>query len=219
MYGKISSEMEARNLFFLCTIVLLLLFALSNFPYAPPDTPEQFSKNRPFLSQRNPQVLQYPNNPEHNHRHRHSSDVPRHPLDPLTISELNKVRKIIRAYSLFRNEKYALHSVVLEEPEKELVLTWRKGDPLLHRKASVVARVGGVGHVITVDLETSRVITHDEMGHFSGYPTMTIEDMTSSTWAPLANSEFNRTILERGVDLADVVCLPLSTGWFGMFFF
>lgn len=216
--------MEAKNLFFLCSMVLILLFTVSNLPYAPPDTAEQLdcgsyspwctSKNRPFQHKKAPEVLRYPNNPEHHH-HRHSSDVPRHPLDPLTISELNKVRRIIQAHSLFRNARYALHSVVLEEPEKELVVTWRKGDPLLPRKASVVARAGGVGYVLTVDLETSQVNTHPDMDHLSGYPTMTVDEMTSSTWAPLANSEFNRTILERGVDLVDVACLPLSTGWFG----
>lgn len=44
---------------------------------------------------------------------------------------------------------------------------------------------------------------------------MTIEDMTSATWAPLASSKFNRTIIDRGIDLADLACLPISSGWFG----
>ena len=68
--------------------------------------------------------------------------------------------------------------------------------------------------MLTVELETSKVILH-ETGPHSGYPTMTVEDMTSSTWAPLANADFNRTIIERGVDLADLACLPISSGWFG----
>ncbi|KAF5176159.1 Primary amine oxidase [Thalictrum thalictroides] len=44
---------------------------------------------------------------------------------------------------------------------------------------------------------------------------MTIEDMSSSPWAPLSDANFNRTIIDRGINLADLACLPISTGWFG----
>lgn len=102
----------------------------------------------------------------------------------------------------------------LEEPEKSRVLEWKRGDLLPPRKASVVARVRGASHVLTVDLATSEVIVH-RIGPHSGYPTMTVEDMTTATVAPLASVEFNRTIVDRGVDLTDLACLPISTGWFG----
>lgn len=104
--------------------------------------------------------------------------------------------------------------MVLEEPEKATVLRWKKGELLPPRKAAVVARVGGTSLVLTVDLDSGEVVRH-ETGEQAGYPTMTVEDMTSATWAPLASAEFNRTVVARGVDLADLACLPLSTGWFG----
>lgn len=85
---------------------------------------------------------------------------------------------------------------------------------MLPRKAAVVARVSGQSHVLTVDIDTSEVNVQ-ETNPLSGYPTMTIEDMTSSTWAPLSNGDFNRTIIERGVDLKDLACLPISLGWYG----
>lgn len=44
---------------------------------------------------------------------------------------------------------------------------------------------------------------------------MTLEEMTSAAWAPLSNPDFNRTIIARGIDLADLACLPLSGGWYG----
>lgn len=120
------------------------------------------------------------------------------------------------SHALFNSAKsHAFHSIVLEEPEKDLVLKWRKGDPLLPRKASVIARVDGVSHVLTVDLSTGEVVSQDSVPH-SGYPSMTIEDMNSATWAPLASAEFNRTVVSRGVDLADLACLPISLGWFGV---
>lgn len=97
-----------------------------------------------------------------------------------------------------------------------MVLAWRKGDPLPPRKASVIARVNGVTHVLSVSID-AREVTVVETGtnHYTGYPTMTIEDMTSSTWAPLANADFNRSITARGVDLVDLACLPISLGWYG----
>lgn len=209
--------MEAKYLFFLGSILLLLLFTVSNLPYPPPSgTAEHLDYSNNRFQPKIP--LSYPK------RHSHSSDIPRHPLDPLTVGEINKVRKIIQSQHslLFRNSKLdAIHSLVLEEPEKETVMRWRNGDKNLPpRKASVVARAGGVTYMLTVDIETGGVTRHD-LGKVSGYPTMTVEDMTSSTWAPFGNAEFNRTIIERGVDLADVACLPISTGWFGesLFFF
>ncbi|KAL9266370.1 Amine oxidase [copper-containing] gamma 1-like protein [Drosera capensis] len=44
---------------------------------------------------------------------------------------------------------------------------------------------------------------------------MTIEDMTSASAVPFKKVEFNRTIIDRGVDPKDVACLPLSPGWYG----
>ncbi|PSS11495.1 Primary amine oxidase [Actinidia chinensis var. chinensis] len=192
-----------RLLFLIFSAVLLLLLTLLNLPHAPPSTAKLLEYRRIF------QLKNLPNPTRH-----HAADVPRHPLDPLTVRELNRVRTILSSHPLFKASSHALHSVVLDEPEKSKVLAWRKGDPLPPRKASVVARANGASHVLTVNIDTSEVTRH-ETGSLSGYPTMTIEDMTSATWAPLSNADFNRTIVDRGIDLTDLACLPISTGWFG----
>lgn len=77
-----------------------------------------------------------------------------------------------------------------------------------------MARVGGRPRVLTVDIGSGTI---EEVGEVpaSGYPTMTIEDMTSATWVPFSDAKFNSTVEGRGVKLSDVACLPLSTGWFG----
>ena len=95
-----------------------------------------------------------------------------------------------------------------------MVLRWKKGDPMLPRRASVLAFVKGESHVLAVDLESGRV-TRDDVLAPSGFPMMTVADMNAATAAPLSDGNFNRTIIERGIDLADIACLPLSTGWFG----
>lgn len=130
---------------------------------------------------------------------------------------MNKAKSILLSYPPFTisSSSFTIHSLVLEEPEKELVLKWREGDKLSPRKASIVALLHGQAHVIIIDLESNKVIQHDIRETKTGYPTMTIEDMNSAAWAPLSDANFNRTIASRGVDLADLACLPLSTGWFG----
>ncbi|KAJ6341947.1 hypothetical protein OIU78_009983 [Salix suchowensis] len=223
--------MESRNILrFLAislSVSLVLFFTWVHLPYAPqPNTTTDLlycSTNSPWCTSKNrfqpinkpstaDNILEKPPNPKH---HNHESDTPHHPLDPLTISEINRVRTILKSHALFRSSSpFAFHSVVLEEPDKTLVLQWKKGDSLLPRKAAVVARVAGKSHLLTVDITTGEVAVQ-ETGSRSGYPTMTIEDMTSSTWAPLSNADFNRTIIERGVDLQDLACLPISLGWFG----
>lgn len=166
------------------------------------------SKNR-FYSSARPKEIKNPSSSDH------QSEIPQHPLDPLTVQEFNRVRTILSSHPLFKSSSsYTLNSVVLEEPDKKLVQKWRKGDPPLPRKASVVAVVKGVSHVLTVDLEISMVVSH-ETGSSSGYPIMTMEDMVGVLEVPLKSSEFNRSITKRGVNLADLACLPISSGWYG----
>ncbi|GJU45124.1 primary amine oxidase-like protein [Tanacetum coccineum] len=139
-----------RFLFFTCFIVLLLLLSFTNLPY-----PLSFTNTNTNCSVDSPRctTIKQPPKPKQPTSNPHTSDVPHHPLDPLTLNELNKVREILLSNTLFRNtDKYALHSVVLEEPDKSVVLRWKYGDELPARKASVIARVNGVTHVLCVDI-------------------------------------------------------------------
>ncbi|CAA0815242.1 Copper amine oxidase family protein [Striga hermonthica] len=207
--------MEPKNLLFIFLTAVLILLVVSNLTSPP-------SHKADLLDRAGGRTSKNGIHPETPFRHRkpanptrlHSSDVPRHPLDPLTVTELNTVRDIIRKDGVLGNRAHALHSVVLEEPDKQVVLAWEKGDPLPPRKAAVVARAGGASYLLTVDLGSGEVNRRGEKT-LSGYPTMTMEDMTSVTWAPLASADFNRTVVERGVDLGDLACLPISSGWFG----
>ncbi|KAF1864598.1 hypothetical protein Lal_00039227 [Lupinus albus] len=218
--------MDARK--FLCFLVLSFSVALVLFItwFHLPSLPNNdypldcnifsgwcISKNR-FGSSKKPNLIKKPAS-FNNNNHKHEHDVPHHPLDPLTINEFNKVRAILSTHSLFKSSSsYSLNSIVLEEPDKKLVLEWKKGDPLLPRKASVVALLKGVSHSLTVDLTTNQVISH-ETGLVSGYPVLTIEEMQGVLEVPLKNLEFNRSITRRGVDMAEIACLPISSGWYG----
>ncbi|BAT93352.1 hypothetical protein LR48_Vigan05g006200 [Vigna angularis] len=214
--------MEAKSLWrFLVLSTVVAIISLVSWLHLPSSSNKEVlncnvysgwctSKNR-FYSSAGPKEIKNPAFSTHDHR----SEVPQHPLDPLTIQEFNRVRTILSSHPLFKSSSsYSLSSVVLEEPDKKLVLEWKKGDPPLPRKASVVAAVKGVSHVLTVDLEISQV-TSLETGSASGYPTMTMEEMVGVLEVPLKSTEFNRSIIKRGVNLADLACLPISSGWYG----
>ncbi|XP_075499881.1 amine oxidase [copper-containing] gamma 1-like [Primulina tabacum] len=194
--------------FFIISITVFIVF---NFPNPVSDRVEllQCATNSAWCTSKN-RILRHPT--EAVLRRDHTEDVPHHPLDPLTIQEMNKVQKVI--VSFFKKSAYAVHSLVLEEPDKDVVLKWRKGDDLPPRKASVIARAVGKSYILTVDIE-SGAVTEEDTSHISGYPLVTLEDMESTIRAPLASSVFNHTIVERGVDPNDVACLPFSPGWFG----
>jgi len=146
----------------------------------------------------------------------HETDVPRHPLDPLTVSEINRAREILRAHPPFASSPSSLfvHSLALDEPEKAVVLGWRKGvDPLPPRRAVAVVRFRGEAFVLAVDLAGGAVTPLPVPA--SGYPTMTMDEQVSLCFAPFADPAFNATIRRRGVRLSDVACLPISLGWYG----
>ncbi|KAG6606141.1 Primary amine oxidase, partial [Cucurbita argyrosperma subsp. sororia] len=196
------------------TTAFALFFAWLHLPSPPLNAAELFdcAAYSPWCTSKSQPTTLDHQNPTR--RHDHASDIPHHPLDPLTVQEITQVCSILSSHPLFRSSPFSIHSLVVEEPQKSLVLEWQTGDPLPPRKASVVARVDGKSHVLTVDL-TSANVAILRTGPHSGYPTMTAEEMYTATWVPMKSERFNQTILDRGIALSDVSCLPISTGWFG----
>ncbi|KAI3453581.1 hypothetical protein Pfo_010244 [Paulownia fortunei] len=126
-----------------------------------------------------------------------------HPLDPLTIQEVDRAREILSTYEPFKMSFPSIHSLSLDEPEKSNVLDWRKGDPLPPRKANVIA-LNGKTHLLIVDLDLGEVTSHVE-NHGSGYPMVTIQDIEVAL----------QSIMARGVEFLDLTCVTPSPGWYG----
>ncbi|CAN6846295.1 unnamed protein product [Brassica oleracea] len=219
-------EPKSFRLFLLITTAcFILIFTSTNFTHAPSSmtrifdcTNSSFSHlctTRNFLF--NKHIRPIPeNNPKPNpENHDHLSDTPKHPLDPLTLVEIQKVRSTLSSHALFASRApHALHSVVLEEPDKNLVRQWEKGNTLPPRKASVIARVVSDSHVLTVDLSTGHVDIVDSPVRVLDFPVMTVEEMSDATWAPFSNTEFNRTIISRGYrETNHVRCFGVSERW------
>eukprot|EP00252_Welwitschia_mirabilis_P006415 TRINITY_DN1729_c0_g1_i1.p1 TRINITY_DN1729_c0_g1~~TRINITY_DN1729_c0_g1_i1.p1 ORF type:complete len:731 (+),score=128.18 TRINITY_DN1729_c0_g1_i1:387-2579(+) len=149
-----------------------------------------------------------------NKKEDHENDVPRHPLDPLTVAETRKAKGILSAAFSVNEGKHTIHSLVLEEPSKEAVLSWKKGDALPTRKASAVIWDGKKSHKVLIDLESGQIV-EASISHAKGYPTLTVSDMTSAVALPFQSNDFLRIIKARGVNASDVACLPITTGWYG----
>ncbi|CAN7120617.1 unnamed protein product [Brassica rapa subsp. narinosa] len=145
----------------------------------------------------------------------HSSAKPHHPLDPLTVQEIERVRTILLDHEPgFGSGSATIHSMALDEPDKTLVVKWKKGNRLPSRRAEVLALSVGQSHVIVVDLDSGRVVS-DVVNPTSGYPILTMDDLIVASQVALKSIEFNRSVEARGVKLSDLVALPTFTGWFG----
>ncbi|KAK8607780.1 hypothetical protein V6N13_046387 [Hibiscus sabdariffa] len=144
----------------------------------------------------------------------HAAETPHHPLDPLTAQEINSVRSILSSYEPFASTFPIIHSLTLDEPDKLEVLRWRKGGRFPPRKASVLAMLNGESHVLTVDLDSSRVTSH-AVNPRSGYPMLSVEDILAASKVPFSNAEFNKSIAARGISLSELICLTPFAGWFG----
>ncbi|PIA50055.1 hypothetical protein AQUCO_01300647v1 [Aquilegia coerulea] len=144
----------------------------------------------------------------------HLTEIPQHPLDPLTLQEITKVQTILSSYSPFTSSFPTIHTVCLHEPDKSLVWNWNKGDPLPPRQAFVIAYLDGKSNVLVVDIGSSQVVSH-VLNPYSGYPILIPEDMESAIKIPFRDARFNKSIMDRGVNLSDVICGPLAAGWYG----
>ncbi|KAG0460678.1 hypothetical protein HPP92_020975 [Vanilla planifolia] len=195
-------ELSALTRFiFFALCCLLLLFAFSWLQFQIPSETTFFSTRR---SKENPRPLTASSLPTQDH----SSDNPQHPLDPLSIFEIHTARSILFSHPLFSSSpsSLAIHSISLDEPDKSVVLSWSESSPLPPRRASSVVRFRGESFSFSIDL-SSRSLTPRPIPH-SGFPAMTIEDMTASTFAPFSDPAFNASIHDRGVRTQDVACLP-----------
>ncbi|KAJ6308265.1 hypothetical protein OIU76_017945 [Salix suchowensis] len=144
----------------------------------------------------------------------HMEDVPHHPLDPLTMQEIYRVRTILSTHPPFSPSFPAIHSLSLDEPRKDLVLSWKEGDPLPPRKALVIALLNGQSHVLSVDLDLG-LVTSNKINRGSGYPMLTMNDISVALEVALSYKELNRSAVKRGLSPSDVTCVTPSAGWFG----
>ncbi|MBB5323248.1 primary-amine oxidase [Anoxybacillus tepidamans] len=138
-----------------------------------------------------------------------------HPLEPLTAEEITKVVAILR------EKKNLSHSVrfvqvVLHEPEKEIVLNYKKGDPI-NREA----------FIIVLDNETEKTyeavvsITNEEVVSWEYIPgvqpNFMLDEFEECERVVKNNPEYREALLKRGITDPDLVMIdPWSAGYFNI---
>nr|CAD1840463.1 unnamed protein product [Ananas comosus var. bracteatus] len=142
----------------------------------------------------------------------------RHPLDPLSPSEISTVRRIVKASPrLLSSSSLSFQYVGLDEPDKPDVLSWLSNTaarPLPPRRALVIARIDNETHEISVDI-TNHAVASDAVYRGLGYPLLNLEEQFAASALPMNYTPFIESVAKRGVDMKDVVCTTFSVGWFG----
>ncbi|MGI9374117.1 MAG: tyramine oxidase, partial [Hyphomicrobiales bacterium] len=134
-----------------------------------------------------------------------------HPLDGLSTDEITRV------VSILKNEKKAadgaLFSLIeLFEPDKSFVLAWKEGEAI-PRKAMAHFRSNGELINAVVDINAGKVENSEPL---KGQPMILLAEFINSMEAALGDEIFIEGLAKRGLKPADVFCLPLTAGNFGV---
>lgn len=137
-----------------------------------------------------------------------------HPLDPLSQFELKQVQTLIKK----SHQNVTFHYVGLDEPDKEMVVSWQSGNQhnTFHvpRRAFAIVRVDSKSHEIVVDLKKN-VILSDNVYDGNGYPMLNNEEQTMASDLPLKYEPFIASMAKRGLNLSEVLCEAFTMGWYG----
>ena len=143
-----------------------------------------------------------------------------HPLDPLTPSELNLVRTLVRkAYpsSSPKHNAVTFQYVGLDEPDKSAVLKWQSEPKTAvkpPRRALVHARFNKQTLELVVDLSTRSLVSKRvHLGH--GFSILTLDEQVEANALPSSYPPFKESIKKRGLNMSRVFCSAFSTGWYG----
>jgi primary-amine oxidase len=136
-----------------------------------------------------------------------------HPLDALTPAEYWVVYKALRAAG-HQEEKLLFTSVLLHEPEKSYVLSWKAGDPI-ERKADVVLYHDGHSYAALVNITTAKVEAMEELKGMQAPFTTTEEQEVNG--AVKHDPRIVAALKKRGItDLNLVTCYATPGGYIGL---
>ncbi|KAL3626267.1 hypothetical protein CASFOL_029816 [Castilleja foliolosa] len=142
-----------------------------------------------------------------------------HPLDPLTPQEINKTKLItIQQSHIHSSSNLTFHYVDLEEPDKQQVLEYlssrKKNGPFPTRQANVVVQANNETYELVIDLVKSSIVSK-KPHKGNGYPPFTFNELFRASRLALTYPKFKNSISQRGLNLSEITCLPLTTGWYG----
>lgn len=120
-----------------------------------------------------------------------------HPVDSLTPNEFIQVKAVVNQSYPTTNHNLTFHYVGLEEPNKQLVISWLENPSTTPppRKALVIARINHKTHEIMVDLSSKRIIS-DQIYNGYGYPVPTFDEQNAADLLVFKHAPFLDSIRE-----------------------
>ncbi|CAA0812294.1 amine oxidase 1 [Striga hermonthica] len=98
------------------------------------------------------------------------------------------------------------------------VLKWlnsgKQNEPFPARRAKAVIRADRETRELIIDLVAGSILS-DKAHEGHGYPPFTFDEFLQASMLPFTSSKFRDSISKRGLNLSEITCLPLSTGWYG----
>jgi primary-amine oxidase len=137
-----------------------------------------------------------------------------HPLEPLTPEEVQLAVAIVRA-ERHLSQQFRFPTVTLNEPPKEVVLSFKPGDPIA-REVFLVLLDNETGNTYEaiVDLNQQTVRSWQHIPDVQ--PNIMADELAECEIAVKAHPEFQAALAKRGItDLALVVVDPWAIGHFG----
>ena len=134
----------------------------------------------------------------------------RHPLDALDAEEVSIAVSVLREAKKIDVDTRFPH-ILLDEPPKERVLAWRKGDTL-PRRAFLVVKQGPKTFEAVVDVRKRKIDSWREMKGIQ--PSFLMKEILGVADIVKQSPEWAAAMKKRGFESFDAIfCGPLSTGW------
>ena len=137
-----------------------------------------------------------------------------HPLDPLTAEEIVQASAILKAQRQL-GPRVRFETIVLKEPEKKDILSFRLGDPIRRQAFLVILdNDDGATYEAIVSLHEGQVTSWK---HVAGVqPRIMFDEFSECEAAVKANPDFLAALRERGITNLDLVMVdPWSAGYYG----
>ena len=139
---------------------------------------------------------------------------PQHPLEPLTPEEIKTAVRIIKEKQL--GETIRFPTVTLKEPDKKVVLNYKKGDEI-EREAFVIVldNADGITYEATVSLTQKTITSWKPIEGVQ--PSIMLDEFIECEAAVKASPEFQEAIKKRGITDPNLVMVdPWSAGYYGI---
>lgn len=137
-----------------------------------------------------------------------------HPLDMLTGEEVVRAAEVLRAAGKVP-EGALFASLVLHEPDKEVLAGWKPGDPVDRRVRAVIVPGPGLGvSEAVVSVTDGRVVSSEE--HPDVRPALLMTEAINAIFTTKEHPEYVAALARRGItDLDNVQIDPWPAGAFG----